>query len=289
MPSSPDSSPGYTCPQSLIYAAGLALGLWMSAWMPSRWLPAAVCRAAGWTLIAAALALVLPAFFGFFRARTTVRPDRPASSLVTSGPYRFTRNPMYVSHGPALRGRGYALPVCLGMAVAPDCADLHRSTGYLFRGGIPGAPFRCGLRAVLRQGPPLDLRPSSTAAHQRAPDVTCIGWATVHPLPAMAASAGRSSTWAWLSPPWRRCCWSCRSRASSRWSSTTTSPSWRSPSPCSAWARAACFPTWWPSWNGTCFSKLGALSAPSTPASCSFRSFVSLSSREEARLLEPRR
>jgi protein-S-isoprenylcysteine O-methyltransferase Ste14 len=47
--------------------------------------------------MAAALALVLPAFFGFFRARTTVRLDRPASSLVTSGPYRFTRNPMYVS------------------------------------------------------------------------------------------------------------------------------------------------------------------------------------------------
>ena len=48
-------------------------------------------------MIAGALALVLPAFFGFFRARTTVRPDRAASSLVTSGPYRITRNPMYVS------------------------------------------------------------------------------------------------------------------------------------------------------------------------------------------------
>ena len=31
------------------------------------------------------------------RQAGTVRPDRAASSLVTSGPYRLTRNPMYVS------------------------------------------------------------------------------------------------------------------------------------------------------------------------------------------------
>ncbi len=97
MPSSQGSSPGVHVPPPLVYAAGLALGLWMSAWIPSRWLPAAVCRAAGWTLIAGAFVLVVPSLFGFCRAGTTVRPDRPASSLVTSGPYRFTRNPMYVS------------------------------------------------------------------------------------------------------------------------------------------------------------------------------------------------
>jgi len=30
-------------------------------------------------------------------AGTNVRPDRPALAIVTSGPYRFTRNPMYLS------------------------------------------------------------------------------------------------------------------------------------------------------------------------------------------------
>jgi protein-S-isoprenylcysteine O-methyltransferase Ste14 len=30
-------------------------------------------------------------------AGTNVRPDRPALSIVNSGPYRFTRNPMYLS------------------------------------------------------------------------------------------------------------------------------------------------------------------------------------------------
>jgi protein-S-isoprenylcysteine O-methyltransferase Ste14 len=97
MPSSESSSPGVHVPPPLVYATGLALGLWMSAWIPSRWLPAAVSRAAGWALTAAALGLATPSFYRFFRARTTVLPDRPASSLITSGPYRFTRNPLYVS------------------------------------------------------------------------------------------------------------------------------------------------------------------------------------------------
>ena len=30
-------------------------------------------------------------------AGTNVRPDRPAPTIVRSGPYRFTRNPMYLS------------------------------------------------------------------------------------------------------------------------------------------------------------------------------------------------
>lgn len=97
MPSSQDSSPGVHVPPPLVYATGLALGLWASAWMPSRWLPDAVCRAVGRILMAGSLVPALSAFFCFFRARTTVRPDRAASSLVTSGPYCFTRNPMYVS------------------------------------------------------------------------------------------------------------------------------------------------------------------------------------------------
>jgi protein-S-isoprenylcysteine O-methyltransferase Ste14 len=31
------------------------------------------------------------------RAGTNVRPDRPALAIVQDGPYRFTRNPMYLS------------------------------------------------------------------------------------------------------------------------------------------------------------------------------------------------
>jgi protein-S-isoprenylcysteine O-methyltransferase Ste14 len=56
-------------------------------------------------LIAAGIVLCLAGYFGiagtiaFRRAKTTVNPLKPenSSSLVTSGVYRLTRNPMYVS------------------------------------------------------------------------------------------------------------------------------------------------------------------------------------------------
>ncbi len=55
-------------------------------------------RAIYWTLLALGLLVVAAGILSFRRARTTVNPMKPdnASSLVTSGIYRFTRNPMYV-------------------------------------------------------------------------------------------------------------------------------------------------------------------------------------------------
>jgi len=34
--------------------------------------------------------------FEFHRANTDVRPDKPDTALITSGPYRYTRNPLYI-------------------------------------------------------------------------------------------------------------------------------------------------------------------------------------------------
>jgi protein-S-isoprenylcysteine O-methyltransferase Ste14 len=46
---------------------------------------------------AAGIVLLVWSIATLRRARTTVRPDRPASALVTSGPYRRLRNPIYVA------------------------------------------------------------------------------------------------------------------------------------------------------------------------------------------------
>jgi protein-S-isoprenylcysteine O-methyltransferase Ste14 len=51
---------------------------------------------AGWLLIALGLGVMLWAIWTFTRARTSVLPFRPATAMVTSGPYRLSRNPMYV-------------------------------------------------------------------------------------------------------------------------------------------------------------------------------------------------
>ena len=90
---------GVHFPPPLVYVAGFAAGLALHRWRPlsmtsasasARW----VVAAAG---VVAYVALFVGAFAAFRRARTTLIPNRPAAALVTTGPYRFTRNPMYVS------------------------------------------------------------------------------------------------------------------------------------------------------------------------------------------------
>jgi protein-S-isoprenylcysteine O-methyltransferase Ste14 len=50
----------------------------------------------GALLLLAGIALDVWAVILFRRARTGIRPFQPAAALVVDGPYRFTRNPMYL-------------------------------------------------------------------------------------------------------------------------------------------------------------------------------------------------
>lgn len=66
-----------------------------------RWLPLLQLLHAPWTLLgvaplAAGLVLAVAGVGAFRRAGTTVIPFAPSSALVTTGVYRFTRNPMYL-------------------------------------------------------------------------------------------------------------------------------------------------------------------------------------------------
>ena len=49
----------------------------------------------GGVLLAAGLGLMIWGVLTFRRAKTPLLPFRPATQIVESGPYRFTRNPMY--------------------------------------------------------------------------------------------------------------------------------------------------------------------------------------------------
>lgn len=53
--------------------------------------------AGGSLLIAASIALVAWAISRFIRANTHVDVRKPATTIVTDGPYRLSRNPMYVA------------------------------------------------------------------------------------------------------------------------------------------------------------------------------------------------
>jgi protein-S-isoprenylcysteine O-methyltransferase Ste14 len=47
-------------------------------------------------VVVAGVALALAGLLTLLRARTGIMPMRPVRALVTAGPYRFTRNPIYV-------------------------------------------------------------------------------------------------------------------------------------------------------------------------------------------------
>jgi len=76
-----------------------ALAMWLlSALLPGFTMPA-LSRVAGTAVIGlTGLGMSMAGLMAFKRARTTPDPRRPgaASTLVTSGVYRLTRNPMYL-------------------------------------------------------------------------------------------------------------------------------------------------------------------------------------------------
>jgi protein-S-isoprenylcysteine O-methyltransferase Ste14 len=90
---------GVAYPPPLLYVVGLAVGVGLHRWRP--WPITAGASTARMTLAILCLlawaAIFLGALTTFRRARTTMIPNRPATALVSDGPYRFTRNPMYVS------------------------------------------------------------------------------------------------------------------------------------------------------------------------------------------------
>jgi protein-S-isoprenylcysteine O-methyltransferase Ste14 len=76
-------------------------------------------RKLGAGLMVAGLALDIWAAGLFNRAGTSVRPLEPSSALVTRGPFRLTRNPMYLGMVVMLVGLGLVLGSVAPFAIVP--------------------------------------------------------------------------------------------------------------------------------------------------------------------------
>jgi protein-S-isoprenylcysteine O-methyltransferase Ste14 len=130
---------GVVAPPPLIFLAGLVVGFGLEALLPGVDLPAWLEWGVGGLLVVAGLGLLMWFNTLFSRSGTAVEPWKPTTTIVTGGPYRFTRNPAYL--GMALTYIGIAvlssavwvlLPLPVVIAVI-DRGVIAREERYLER------------------------------------------------------------------------------------------------------------------------------------------------------------
>jgi protein-S-isoprenylcysteine O-methyltransferase Ste14 len=133
------ASAGVRVPPPLIYLGGLAVGFALEALLPGSSVPDAVQWILGGVLLVAGVALLGSFNTAFHRKGTAVEPWKPTTAIVTTGPYRLTRNPAYL--GMALVYIGIALLADALWVLAPlpvvlliiDRAVIAREERYLER------------------------------------------------------------------------------------------------------------------------------------------------------------
>ena len=118
----PVANPGWIRPPR-IYLAAIALGLLGQTLWGGHVVARVVGAPIGALLALAAVALYVGAVRSFKAAGTPVPGNQPATAIVRAGPYRFTRNPIYLALtllqlGLALLANSVALLITLVPAVA---------------------------------------------------------------------------------------------------------------------------------------------------------------------------
>lgn len=124
-----DRGPGVRFPPPTLFVTALAFG-WL---LDTRVRRLAMVHGAGeahsleivgWAMVALGLMLAMWGALTFLRHKTAIYPHHPASMIVQAGPYRFTRNPMYLGFTIAHVGAAFVmngwwplllLPVVLGL------------------------------------------------------------------------------------------------------------------------------------------------------------------------------
>lgn len=96
-------SAGVVFPPPFIYLGFLLAGFGIDWFLPLPLLPITLAYATtiqfsvGGLLIALALSIFISAILVLRRGKTAIRPDRATSTIMTTGPFRHTRNPLYLA------------------------------------------------------------------------------------------------------------------------------------------------------------------------------------------------
>ncbi len=121
----------------LLLLAGIAFGALLGALAPLNLAVPSAMRIAGFAFLAAGIALDLSAIRTMWLARTNILPHRAADRLITSGPFRLSRNPIYLGNTIALAAMGFAFSnfwytmAAAVMAVLLDRLAIRREEAHL--------------------------------------------------------------------------------------------------------------------------------------------------------------
>lgn len=88
-----------------IWLAGFCIAAWLLAWqLPLVMAFGPVFRLTGLALVAAGLAVIAWSALWFLKKKTTIEPHHDPRVLITEGPFRFSRNPIYLAMVAMLTG-----------------------------------------------------------------------------------------------------------------------------------------------------------------------------------------
>lgn len=87
---------GVVVPPPLIYIGFFLVGIAFQRYLPIARIPVGIGRVLGAVLAFSCLMLATWSIRRFWASGTSIVPIRPTTALVIEGPYRLTRNPMYL-------------------------------------------------------------------------------------------------------------------------------------------------------------------------------------------------
>ncbi len=147
-------TPGVVVFPPLLVATTLGAGLLFNWLLPWQVLPALPARLVGGLLVIAGGVVLAWGAITMRRAGTHIDPRQPSLTLVTDGPFRFSRNPLYLANigiylGIALLFNAlWPLPLLVPLLLVLRWGVIQREERYL--GAKFGEPYRAYCTRVRR-------------------------------------------------------------------------------------------------------------------------------------------
>ena len=135
-----NQGPGIVAPPPVLFAGTLGLGFLAQALRPIQLLPDGLRpfrRVAGWAFTGSGALTAAWAFTTMRRAGNQVDVSSPVATLTTDGPYRYSRNPIYVGMtglylgATLLRNAGWPLVLLPALLTAMRRGVIQREERYL--------------------------------------------------------------------------------------------------------------------------------------------------------------